>query len=375
MDDHEPPARELLLMELPGPIDAAKAAQAADVLMAEGWLPDHRTAEVASAWQGCRILSAWVDPPDDPQARADAKSRLEGLLEPMNFILHRIESRVRRTGDGVMWSGELPPQDPSPAFPVWGYPGVIARLDWQDFGFRIFVREALRDDQVRALSSLFDLWAMAYRTGEGAAYRSRSFEVAEDGESVLFWVDRFRQPGVAEEVVHHLLWIAARASELVPVAAARFENRDVRSRASQRPPPKELGQGGDSPSGLRPSWAPVLLVVLLVMASQLLSSGRLEWALRSAFFLVGAILLTMVSRAWLGRLAFVGLAITAVAQSALLVLVSIPPEHLLVLVGGPDPMTAPARVEAVLSSTSYLSLGTFLFWALVYVRAGRVSPA
>lgn len=374
-DDTNPQGKELLLVELSRPLDAERARRAVGLLASDAWIPEPRAATTAQDWEGSRLLVSWVNPPDDPAEREASRARFEALLEPSRLALHPWRSHVRRTSDGVMWSGELPPQDAVPAFPVWGYPGVIGRLDWQDFGMRIFFRGKLEGDQILALRSLFDLWAATYRTPDGAAYRSRSFEVAADGESVLFWVDRFRQPGAAEEVVHHLLWVAARAAELLPVAAARFESAEMRAQASGRSPrPGDGGGEDDDPPGLRPSWAPVLLIVLFVLAAQLLASGRFEWALRSAFFLVGAISLTMLSRAWVGRVTFVMLAISALAQIALLVFVSVPPEQLFTLVGGPDPSTAPARVEAVLTTTSYLSLGTFLLWAVVYVRGGRRLP-
>ncbi len=138
------------------------------------------------------------------------------------------------------WRNGPPPRESAPAFPVEGYPEIIDEIDWDDFGIALKLggpRLAGEEVVVRAFHGLWqaayhDLMADEHEHGEDeqcdhyVPFRHADVEWDDEHRSCMLWVDRFATPATADEVVHHMLWVASRLGEVIPVVHARFGAAD-----------------------------------------------------------------------------------------------------------------------------------------------------
>src|SRR5439155_13104005 len=153
------------------------------------------------------------------------------------------------------WRHGPPPAVTEVPFPVEGYPEIHDEYDWYDFGIGLKLAGTARPGEAQLLGAFHDFWLEPYfdpdaiaaaAAGEDAypdteseddeddeddegddefaalmPYRQADVEYDPGRRTVVLWVDRF-QPAPVEDLGHHLLWIASRIHDVLPLRHARF---------------------------------------------------------------------------------------------------------------------------------------------------------
>lgn len=134
-----------------------------------------------------------------------------------------------------------------------GYPQILEDFDWEDFGITVTLAGEPLAGERDVVGALHTLWLGTYideRVLDDGAEADEDEEdptcfrqgsVAWDGRRATLWVDRFNHPGTVEQVVHHLLWIVDRLSQIVPLERAVFGSADMGQKYGGLLPP-----GGES---------------------------------------------------------------------------------------------------------------------------------
>jgi len=120
--------------------------------------------------------------------------------------------------DDATWSHGPPPQTARVRFPVDGYPAILERLDWEDFGIAFKLGGPYLAGEGTVLLGFHALWLAPY----GGRYRNAAVTIDRTHHAAHLWVDRFAVPCSAAEQVHHLLWVLSKLDEVTPVVHARF---------------------------------------------------------------------------------------------------------------------------------------------------------
>ncbi|HTM19586.1 MAG TPA: thioredoxin, partial [Kofleriaceae bacterium] len=142
------------------------------------------------------------------------------------------------------WRFGPPPLAEQVDFPVEGYPEIHGQVDRDDFGIALKLggpRRAGEELVVRVfhrhwLAPYFDMVADAHEHehehGEDCEhehhvpFRHADVEWDEVHRACALWVDHFDTPADDDQLVHHLLWVAARIAEVMPVVHARFRGAE-----------------------------------------------------------------------------------------------------------------------------------------------------
>ena len=118
----------------------------------------------------------------------------------------------------VRWSAGPPPRQHAVEFPVDGYPDVLAAGPGDELGLACKLAGPALPGIASVLRALHALWLAPY----GGRHRHAGVTYDPAHHAVHLWVERLDAPCTAEELVGHLLWIAARLDEIVPVVHARL---------------------------------------------------------------------------------------------------------------------------------------------------------
>jgi hypothetical protein len=240
--------------------------------------------EVARALRADLVAAGVVGVPVEPEGadgdRPTGPRQVMGLrwLPPSDVDAAEHRRTLEQTGDrfGVetawclqvgtsrdaarsQWRNGPPPQVQAVPFPVEGYPEIIEEYDWYDFGIALKFAGPPVPGEEALLQEFLEFWLQPYLDDEAlAAAAARYTEDADDAEddgddeddedaddledlvpyrntgleyharrhTATLWVDRF-QPDDPDILVHHLLWIAARIHDVLPVIHARFRGVEM----------------------------------------------------------------------------------------------------------------------------------------------------
>ncbi len=122
------------------------------------------------------------------------------------------------------WRFGPPPAATEAPFVVERYPEIVDEYDWEDFGIALKLATPAVPGEAEVIGAFHRLWVMAYvdPRAEEVPFRNTAVTFDEAHRAALVWIDRFCPPATVTQLVQHLLWIAARIHDVVPVAHARF---------------------------------------------------------------------------------------------------------------------------------------------------------
>ncbi|MDB4958398.1 MAG: hypothetical protein JWO36_5967 [Myxococcales bacterium] len=182
---------------------------------------------VEAAWfvQTGTALATTTDDDEDPPLRVDPDGDPWGedpwsSEEPTGTKTAPIQKLIPDDDelDDHVWSHGPPPQLERVRFPVDGYPAILEELDWEDFGIAFKLAGPALPGDHTVLLGFHSLWLAPY----GTRYRNTSVTFDRRHRAAHLWVDRFAVPCSVAEQVHHLLWIASKIDEVMPILHARF---------------------------------------------------------------------------------------------------------------------------------------------------------
>ena len=287
----------------------------------------------ADATVGCVVVKGEPSMEGAPFADWDQVAFPEGLV---------------RDGEALKW-GEEPPGLPAAPLVVkrgrdWAFVSAVdVELDF----------DAADEAHYDLLEELTELFLESYR-GEGVgALEGAALAEREGGGRTLAlqgWTPP--DPAVARA---HLHWWIEEVARFLPLAEARIL-------------PKRVARG----RGLAPSWIGPLLVIGASFATRLLDP---ELALRAGCLVwgFGALAITFLSRAHVGKITWTVAVLNALAQSAFAFLVVRPD----LLVGAPTGESTEALLEwseavrTTLEWVLYASGAVGLVWVLTYLGNRR----
>ncbi|MBA3539596.1 MAG: hypothetical protein H0T79_08190, partial [Deltaproteobacteria bacterium] len=153
----------------------------------------------------------WDDGDDDDDDDEDDAGDDDDLLDDL-------VDAATGDHDSPSWSHGLPPQLTAVPFPVDGYPAIIEDHDYEDFGLALKLAGPWTPGEGAVLLGFHALWLAPY----GGRYRNAEVTIDRTHHAAHFWVDRFLVPSTAAEQVHHVLWVASKLHEVMPIVHARF---------------------------------------------------------------------------------------------------------------------------------------------------------
>jgi len=262
----------LLVLRFAAPVDEEVARALRDELVAAGVVgspvePDQAEADASSvepAPTGPRQVMGlrWL-PPSDVDAETHRRA-LERTGDRFGVATAWcIQVGTSRDAARSQWRNGPPPRVQAVPFPVEGYPEIIEEYDWYDFGIALkFAGPAVPGEEA-LLQEFVEFWLQPYLDDEALTaaaaryadddtdddtedesadedddddddddlmdlvpYRNTGLEYHARRHTATLWVDRF-QPDDPDILVHHLLWIAARIHDVLPVIHARFRGVDM----------------------------------------------------------------------------------------------------------------------------------------------------
>jgi tetratricopeptide (TPR) repeat protein len=240
----------LLVLRFARPVGAAGVRALCDALAGEGVvaLPvDPRTGEVAYPPAPLEVVGLrWLVPTagdaERQRAALHAAGGRFGVERAWCFAADASLDSRRRD-----WRHGLPPMAFGAPFPVEGYPEILKEYDWYDFGIALKLGGAPLLGEEQLLCAFHRFWLAPYvdhaapagpdhdedddedEGRPGLPYRHADVTYDAPRRAAVLWVDRF-QPAPVDDLVHHLLWLAGRLHDVVPVVRARFSGVDVSAR-------------------------------------------------------------------------------------------------------------------------------------------------
>jgi len=333
------PRDHLLIWKRTEPIDeaAAKAMleplEEADVLIGSA-------AGVAEDWAGDTVGCVVV--------KGEPNELLEGA-DLADWDLVPFPEGVALRGGKLAWVSEPMALPAAPLVVTKGRhwkltASVAIELDFEGAG----------EAELGLLDELTELFLEAYRgEGVGAIEAAALAERADGGRTLTLqgW-----NPPDAAAARGHLHWWLEELARFLPLRAVRIR----------------VGHAAGGRRGLPPSWLGPLLVIGAAFGARLLDPSI---ALRASTlaWLFGPIVITFLSRAYVGRITWVVTAVDAIAQAAIAFVIERPD----LIVGSPtgesteDLLVWSETVRSTLEWFLYGSAAVGLVWVLTYLANRR----
>lgn len=122
------------------------------------------------------------------------------------------------------WLFGTPPSATSPDFPFDNYPDILEAWDAEDFGVALKLAGPAVPGEHAVLEAMHRIWISTYVDPrvEGVPFGNTGVTFDEAHRAVVLWMDEDRTPTTAPQLVDHLLWVANRLHEILPLAHGRF---------------------------------------------------------------------------------------------------------------------------------------------------------